>query len=197
LSRAEPINSRPNSKQPAKARQGLVWFCNGCHLNSSTDNLPCRDPTQRGGQRGGQSNGGGDDLEARRGATGEQPIGEIGDRGEQSTQAPTVGRQNRAGKDVEMRKHPSYLQADKGKRLGGQGVRDRVGKTGEKSGQPSHEGVGMNGARGGQLARAISLASAHPHSPRMGGQRGDSGESNAGRHNLRRTTGGWTSRELA
>ena len=42
LSRAEPINSRPNSKQPAKARQGLVWFSNGCHLNSSTDNLPCR-----------------------------------------------------------------------------------------------------------------------------------------------------------
>ena len=38
LSRAEPINSRPNSKQPAKARQGLVWFSNGCHLNSSTDN---------------------------------------------------------------------------------------------------------------------------------------------------------------
>src|SRR5215467_454784 len=42
LSRDEPTNSRPNSKQPAKARQGLVWFSNGCHLNSSTDNLPCR-----------------------------------------------------------------------------------------------------------------------------------------------------------
>src|SRR6516225_1423806 len=43
LSRDEPTNSRPNSKQPAKARQGLVLFSNGCHLNSSTDNLPCRD----------------------------------------------------------------------------------------------------------------------------------------------------------
>jgi hypothetical protein len=66
------------------------------------------------------------------------------------------------GKDVEMRKHPGYLQADKGKRLGGQGVRDRVGKTGEKGEQPSHDGVGVNGAWGGRLARVISLASIHP-----------------------------------
>src|SRR5262249_54027576 len=42
LSREEPTNSRPNSKQPAKARQGWVLFRNGCHLNSSTDNLPSR-----------------------------------------------------------------------------------------------------------------------------------------------------------
>src|SRR5262249_24403644 len=42
LSRDEPTNSRPNSKQPAKARKGLVLSSNGCHLNSSTDNLPSR-----------------------------------------------------------------------------------------------------------------------------------------------------------
>jgi hypothetical protein len=46
LSRDEPTNSRPNSKQPAKARKGLVLFSNGCHLNSSTDNLPSRVPFQ-------------------------------------------------------------------------------------------------------------------------------------------------------
>ncbi len=45
LSRAEPTNSRPNSKQPAKARQGLVLFSNSCHLNSSTDNFPSREST--------------------------------------------------------------------------------------------------------------------------------------------------------
>src|SRR5262245_21906989 len=43
LSRDEPTNSRPNSKQPAKARKGLVLSSNGCHLNSSTDNLPSRE----------------------------------------------------------------------------------------------------------------------------------------------------------
>jgi hypothetical protein len=47
LSRDEPTNSRPNSKQPAKARKGLVLFSNGRHLNSSTDDLPSRGTDNR------------------------------------------------------------------------------------------------------------------------------------------------------